>query len=105
MQRLTFSEGKSVELHISKKKYKKRCPELKVHKSIIKRVDTVRYLGDVVSASGSMWPCVEDRRDKEWGKVAEITGNGILFKSGGSQGSDWWTQGEWTLSAPRLSTT
>ena len=29
--------------------------------------------GDVVSASGSMRLCVEDRRDKGWGKVAEIT--------------------------------
>ena len=70
----TLSEEKSVVLHISRKKCKKRCPELKVHKSIMKRVDTVRYLGDVVSASGSMRPCVEDRRDKGWGKVAEITG-------------------------------
>jgi hypothetical protein len=68
MQRLTLSEEKSVVMHISRKKCKKICPELKVHKSIMKRVDTVRYLGDVVSASGSMRPCVEDRRDKGWGK-------------------------------------
>ena len=36
--------------------------------------ESVRYLGDVVSASGSMRPCLEDRCKKGWGKVAEISG-------------------------------
>ena len=73
-QRLTLSEEKSVVLHIAKKKCKLRCPRLKVHKNIMKTVDSVRYLGDVVSASGSMRPCLEDRCKKGWGKVAEIAG-------------------------------
>ena len=73
-QRLTLSEEKSVVLHISKKKCKKRCPQLKVHKNSRKTVESVRYLGDVISASGSMRPCVEDRCKKGWGKVAEISG-------------------------------
>ena len=73
-QRLTLSEETSVVLHISKKKCKKRCPQLKVHKNSMKTVESVRYLGDVVSASGSMRPCVEDRCKKGWGKVAEISG-------------------------------
>jgi hypothetical protein len=73
-QRLTLSEEKSVVLHIAKKKCRTRCPQLKVHKQVMKTVESVRYLGDVVSASGSMRPCVEDRCKKGWGKVAEITG-------------------------------
>jgi hypothetical protein len=36
-------------------------------------VDSVRYLGDIVSASGSLRPCIEDRRNKGWGKLSEIS--------------------------------
>ena len=55
-RRLTLSEEKSVVLHISKKKCKKRCPQLKVNKNTMKISESVRYLGYVVSASGSMRP-------------------------------------------------
>ena len=40
----------------------------------MKTADTVRYLGDLISASGSLRPCLEDRRNRGWGKVAEMTG-------------------------------
>ena len=67
-KRLTLSEEKSVVLHIGKKsKCKTLCPKLKVHES-------VRYLGDIFSVSGALRPCVNDRRNKGWGKLAEITG-------------------------------
>ena len=39
----------------------------------MKKTQSARYLGDVISASGSMGPCIEDRRTKGWGKVADMT--------------------------------
>ena len=36
--------------------------------------ESVRNLGNIVSALGSMQPCLEDRRKKGWGRVAEIIG-------------------------------
>ena len=39
----------------------------------MRTAESVRYLGDVISSSGSLRPCLEDRRNKGWGKVAEIT--------------------------------
>ena len=73
-QRLTLSEQKSVVLHIgSKTKCKEVCPSLLVKNCVMRSVDQVRYLGDLVSASGSMRPCIEDRRNKGWGKLADIS--------------------------------
>ena len=72
-QRLSLSEEKSVVLHIGRKKCSKPCPTLKVHDSDMRITQSARYLGDVISASGSMGPCIEDRRNKGWGKVADMT--------------------------------
>ena len=33
----------------------------------------MRYLGDIISSSGAQRPSVEDRRNKGWAKVSEIT--------------------------------
>ena len=72
-QRLTLSSSKSVVLHIGKQsKCKQQCPTLRVHNSVMKTADSVRYLGDIVSASGSMRLCLEDRRNKGWAKLADI---------------------------------
>ena len=73
-QRLSLSDEKSVVLHIGRKKCPKPCPKLRVHDSDMKTVNTARYLGDIISASGSLGPCIEDRRSKGWGKVADMTG-------------------------------
>ena len=73
MQRLTLSQDKSVVLHVGKK-CKNQCPILKVHQSDMKLSQTVRYLGDIISSSGSLRPCIEDRRSKGWGKVSELKG-------------------------------
>ena len=35
---------------------------------------SARYLGDVISSTGSLGPCIEDRRNKGWGKVADMKG-------------------------------
>ena len=55
-------------------KYKLQCPTLKVHDQDMKTVKSQRYLGDIISSSGTYKDCVEDRRNKGWGKVAEIAG-------------------------------
>ena len=71
--RLTMSKSKSVVLHIGRKsKCSTPCPTLRIHDSDIKTADTVRYLGDIVSASGARRPCIDDRRSKGWAKVAKI---------------------------------
>ena len=71
----TMSKKKSIVLHIGKKtKCLKPCPTLKGHDSDIKSADTVRYLGDIVSASAERRSCIDDRRSKGWAKVSEIEG-------------------------------
>ena len=73
-QRLTLSKKKSVVLHISgRSKCRQVCPTLRVQDSHMSTVDSVRYLGDIVSSSGSLRPCIEDRRNKGWGKLSEIS--------------------------------
>ena len=53
-QRLTLSQTKSVVIHVGKSsKCKKPCPTLKVHDHIMKTVQSQRYLGDIISATGS----------------------------------------------------
>ena len=42
--------------------------------SNMKSTESVRYLGYIVSASGAMRPCVNDRRNKGLGKMAKNTG-------------------------------
>ena len=74
-QRLTLSQDKSVALHIGKKsKCKQPCPILKVHNSNMKDASSVKYLGDIISTQGNYKDNIEYRRNKGWGKLAEITG-------------------------------
>ena len=74
-QRLTFSKNKSVVIHVGRQaRCKLQCPTLKVHDQDMKTVKTQRYLGDIISSSGTYKDSVEDRRNKGWGKVAEIDG-------------------------------
>ena len=72
-QRLTLSKKKSVVIHISgRSKCQQVCPTLQVQNEDMRTVDSVWYLGDIISASGSLRPCIEDRRSKGWGKLSEI---------------------------------
>ena len=74
-QRLTLSKEKSVVIHVGKiSKCMNPCPTLKVHNHDMKTVQSHRYLGDLIMASGSLKECIEDRRNKGWGKVAEVSG-------------------------------
>ena len=47
---------------------------MKVHTKDMKTVKSQKYLGDIISTSGSIKESVEDRRSKGWGKVTEISG-------------------------------
>ena len=74
-QRLTLSKNKSVVLHVGRPgKCKNTCPTLKVHDQDMKIVKSQKYLGDIISSSGSLKESVEERRNKGWGKIAEISG-------------------------------
>ena len=74
-QRLTLSKDKSVVLHIgNEKKCQQPCPKLKVHSHYMKTTKSQKYLGDIISSSGNIRETVEDRRNKGWGRVAEISG-------------------------------
>ena len=74
-QRLTLSKEKSVVIHVGKTpRCKNQCPTLKAHKHTIKTVQSHRYLGDIITSTGSLRESIEDRRNKGWGKVAEISG-------------------------------
>ena len=73
-QRLTLSKEKSVVLHIGKEnKCIMPCPTLKVHTSNMKVVRSQRYLGDIISSTGSLRDTIEDRRNKGWGKISDIS--------------------------------
>ena len=66
-QRLTLSCEKSVVIHIgSKAKCKTTWPNLKVHEEIMKKSQSVKYLGDVVSERG-VQDTIESRIQKGWG--------------------------------------
>ena len=74
-QRLTLSKEKSVVIHVGKtSRCKNQCPTLKAHKHTMKTVQSHRYLGDIITSTGSLRESIEDRRNKGWGKVAEISG-------------------------------
>ena len=62
-------------LHIgNKSKCKQPCPVLKVHESSMKGAPTVKYLGEIISEKGTAKDNIENRRNKGWGKIAEIVG-------------------------------
>ena len=74
-QRLTLSKSKSVVIHVGKpSKCRNLCPTLKVHEQDMKTVKSHKYLGDIISSTGTLKESVEDRRNKGWGKLAEIAG-------------------------------
>ena len=74
-QRLTLSKEKSVVLHFGKEsKCDLPCPSLKVHKESMKKEETTKYLGNILSTKGGLDATVEDRRNKGWGKISTIMG-------------------------------
>ena len=74
-QRLTLSKEKSVVLHIGKhNKCALPCPKLKVHNDTMEATKCTKYLGNMLSSKGGVPDTIEDRRNKGWGKIAQIMG-------------------------------
>ena len=72
---MTLSRDKSVVLHIgNSKKCNNPCPKLKVCNHVMKSTKSQRYLGNILTVSGTNRDSIEDRRNKGWGKLADITG-------------------------------
>ena len=73
--RLRMHKDKSMVIHMSNvKKCSQPCPQLKVHKDTMHAVDKTKYLGNILSSTGSNRDPIEDRRNKGWGKVSQILG-------------------------------
>ena len=74
-QKLTLSKTRSVVLHVGKKqKCKQPCPTLSIHKSVMKEDTSAKYLGDIITCNGGVRATLGNRRNRGWGKVAEIMG-------------------------------
>ena len=50
------------------------CPALKVHKNPMKKEQSTKYLGNILSTEGGLDATIEDRRSKGWGRIATIMG-------------------------------
>ena len=73
--KLRMHKDKSVVVHVSNvKKCSQPCPQLKVHQDTMHEVDGAKYLGNILSSTGSNRDTIEDRRKKGWGKVSQILG-------------------------------
>ena len=78
-QKLTLSEDKSVLLHVVKtSNVNSHVPFSRRTKNNMKNVQSVKYLGDIISVQGGAKANIENRRNKGWGKVAKIVG--ILYE-------------------------
>ena len=74
-QRLTLSQKKSVVVHIGQnQKCTQKCPKLKVHNTPMVESDKAKYLGNFISSKGGVTDTIDDRRNKGWGKVAQVMG-------------------------------
>ena len=68
-------EDKSCVIHVGNvKKCKQTCPTLKVHTQNMHGVKSSKYLGNVLMSGGGVRETLTDRRNKGWGKVAQILG-------------------------------
>ena len=77
-KKLRLSTDKCTHMHISKTSSK--CySNLKADNVVMKKTTECKYLGDILSSSGSMDPTIENRRQKGVGLVSEISGmiNGL----------------------------
>ena len=73
--RVTLSKEKRVVLHFGKEnKCCLPCPELREHTDIMKKKNSTKYLGNVLSSSSGQSDNIEDRRNRGWGKVSTIMG-------------------------------
>ena len=75
MHKLRMHEDKSCVLHVGNvKKCEQACPTLKVHTQKMHETRSTKYLGNILTSAGGVRETIEDRRNKGWGKVAQILG-------------------------------
>ena len=74
-QRLEMHMDKTKVIHVGNvKKCNQPCPKLKVHEENMHDVQSFKYLGNIVTTNGGNQATIEDRRNRGWGKVAQIMG-------------------------------
>ena len=73
-KKLKLSAKKCNRIHIQNKKCRKsiNCPEIKVHKDIMKTSTEQKYLGDIINSNGSIRNTIEERKNKGFGIANEI---------------------------------
>ena len=72
LEKLSLSKTKCHKLHIGKNQV--NCPDMIVHGEAIKNSKNEKYLGDILSNSGSNKPNIAKRLSRGWGRVSEILG-------------------------------
>ena len=70
-KKLEFGEKKCHQVHIGKNQ-NKDCRKLKVHGLEMKKVESEKYVGDLVSSSGQYQPNIAEKRSKGFGVTTEI---------------------------------
>ena len=69
-KKLKFNLKKCVVMHVGPNTAD--CPKLKVHETEMQLVETQKYLGDVISNSGSNSDNIKDRCDKGYSAISQI---------------------------------
>ena len=69
-KKLKFNLKKCVVMHVGPNRAD--CPKLKVHETEMQLVETQKYLGDVISNSGSNSDNIKDRCDKGYSAISQI---------------------------------
>jgi hypothetical protein len=73
-KKLRLSKDKCAQLHVSKNNHTKCDTVLKVHDDEMKKVHDGSYLGDILSADGTIDKLIENRRQKGIGICSQVTG-------------------------------
>jgi hypothetical protein len=72
LEKLTLSKTKCHKLHLGNNI--SLCPDMLVHGEAVKNSKMEKYLGDIISSSGSAKPNLARRLSRGWGRVSEILG-------------------------------
>ena len=73
-KKLRLSKDKCAQLHVSKNNLDRCDTNLKVHEDQMKKVHDGAYLGDIISADGTIDKLIESRRQKGIGICSQVTG-------------------------------
>ena len=73
-KKFILSNDKCAQLHVSKNNLDRCDTNLKVHEDQMKKVHDGAYLGDIISADGTIDKLIESRRQKGIGICSQVTG-------------------------------